>query len=154
MKPVKGYRYVKWLPGVSYNAVATQNGSEWPCSMCPIPPGSGFWGWGHPMYIFLIFPGHLEFWTPLQIPSWGPPLGCTLLQIYKHDVLSYSSHIVIRRHEPEGNKTPSSWNWQLYHKWNYLHPNFFSWIKLTKLRIICLCLPEFYHIKLVIMFQS
>ena len=29
------------------------------------------------LYIFfLIFPGHLEFWIPLQIPSWGPPLGC------------------------------------------------------------------------------
>ena len=44
------------------------------------PPGSGLWGWIHPIYIFLIFPGHLELWTPLQIPSWGPPLGCTLLQ--------------------------------------------------------------------------
>ena len=32
------------------------------------------------LYIFLTFPGHFEFWTPLQIPSWGPPLGCTLLQ--------------------------------------------------------------------------
>ena len=27
-----------------------------------------------------MFPGHPESWTPLQIPSWGPPLGCTLLQ--------------------------------------------------------------------------
>ena len=26
-----------------------------------------------------MFPGHPESWTPLQIPSWGPPLGCTLL---------------------------------------------------------------------------
>ena len=34
------------------------------------------------LYIFLIFPGHLEFWTPLQIPIWGPPLGCTLLHFY------------------------------------------------------------------------
>ena len=68
------------VPGVSCKALATQNSPEWPCSMCPIPPGSGLWGWGHPTYIFLIFPGHLEFWTPLQIPSWGPPLGCTLLQ--------------------------------------------------------------------------
>ena len=26
------------------------------------------------LYIFfLIFPGHPEFWTPLQIPIWGPP---------------------------------------------------------------------------------
>ena len=68
------------MPGVSCKALATQNSSEWPCSMCPIPPGSGLWEWGHPIYFFLIFPGHLEFWTPLQIPSWGPPLGSTLLQ--------------------------------------------------------------------------
>ena len=68
------------VPGVSCKALATQKSSEWPCSMCPIPPGSGLWGWGHPTYIVLIFPGCLEFWTPLQIPSWGPPLGCTLLQ--------------------------------------------------------------------------
>ena len=26
------------MPGVSCKAVATQNSSEWPCSMCPIPP--------------------------------------------------------------------------------------------------------------------
>ena len=31
--------------------------------------------WGHPTYIFLIFPGHLEFWTPLQIPIWKPLLA-------------------------------------------------------------------------------
>ena len=68
------------MPGVSCKAVSTQNSSEWPCSLCPIPPGSGLWGWGHPIYIFLIFPGHLEVWTPLQIPSWGPPVDCTLLQ--------------------------------------------------------------------------
>ena len=67
-------------PEVSCKAVATENSSEWLCSMCPIPPGSSLWGWGHPIYIFLIFPGHLEFWTPLQIPSWGSPLVCTLLQ--------------------------------------------------------------------------
>ena len=71
------------VPGVSCKALATQNSSKWPCSMCPIPPGSGLWGWGHPTYIFLIFPGHPELWTPLQIPSWGPPLGCTLLQSYR-----------------------------------------------------------------------
>ena len=29
-----------------------------------------------------MFPGHPESWTPLQIPSWGPPLGCTLLHPY------------------------------------------------------------------------
>ena len=70
------------MPGVSCKALATQNSSEWPCSMCPIPPGSGLWGWGHPIHIFLIFPGHPESCTPLQIPSWGPPLGCTLLQFH------------------------------------------------------------------------
>ena len=67
------------MPGVSCKALATQNSSEWPCSMCPIPPGSGLWGSGHLTCIFLIFPGHLPFWTPLQIPVWGPLLGCTLL---------------------------------------------------------------------------
>ena len=36
-------------------------------------------------YIFLIFPGHLELWTPLQIPIWGPLLGCTLLQHDQQD---------------------------------------------------------------------
>ena len=45
----------------------------------PIPPDSGLWGWGHPTHIFLIFPEHPESWTPSQIPSWGPRLGCTLL---------------------------------------------------------------------------
>ena len=40
------------------------------------------------IYIFfLIFPGNLEFWTPLQIPSWGPPLGCTLLHLYTHTLI-------------------------------------------------------------------
>ena len=48
--------------------------------MCPIPPGSGLWGVRTSYIHFSNFPGHLEFWTPLQIPSWGPPLGCTLLQ--------------------------------------------------------------------------
>ena len=80
------------MPGVSCKAVATQNSSEWPCSMCPIPPGSGLWGWGHPICNFLIFPGHLEFWTPLQIPSWGPPLGCTLLQGFKESTYETAIH--------------------------------------------------------------
>ena len=70
------------VPGVSCKALATQNSSEWPCSMCPISLGSGLWGWRHPTYIFLIFPGHPESWTPSQIPSWGPPLGCTLLHYH------------------------------------------------------------------------
>ena len=37
------------------------------------PPSSDLWGWGHRVYIFLIFPGYLEFCTPLLIPIWGPP---------------------------------------------------------------------------------
>ena len=35
------------------------------------------------IYIFLVFPGHLKFWTPLQTPIRGPPLACTLFQ-YGH----------------------------------------------------------------------
>ena len=27
------------------------------------------------LFIFLIFLGHPEFWTPLQIPIWGPTLA-------------------------------------------------------------------------------
>ena len=67
------------MPEVTFKTVAIQNSSPWPCSMCPFPQ-LRLWGWGHPIYIFLIFPGCLEFWTPLQIPIWGSPLGCTLLQ--------------------------------------------------------------------------
>lgn len=44
----------------------------------------------------------------------------------KYNVLSFSSHFVIRRHEHEGNKKPTCLYWQLYHVWNYLHSNFFS----------------------------
>ena len=35
------------------------------------------------IYKFLIFPGHPEFWTPLQIPISAPPLDCTLIQWHK-----------------------------------------------------------------------
>ena len=72
------------MPGVSCTAVATQNSSEWPCSMCPFPQLRlvGVRTSYIYIYTFLIFPGHLEFWTPLQIPIWGPPLGCTLLQYH------------------------------------------------------------------------
>ena len=65
-------------PDISCTAVAVQNSSEWPCSMCPIPQ-LRLVGVRTSYVFFLIFPGHLEFWTPLQIPIWGPPLGCTLL---------------------------------------------------------------------------
>ena len=72
------------MPGDSWKALATQNTSEWPCSTCPIPLGSGLWGEDILYIFFLTFPGHLEFWTPLQIPSWGPPLGCNLFQWGKY----------------------------------------------------------------------
>ena len=83
MKPVKGYRYVKWpcqrLAAQLLLFKTTLNGP----APCVLSTSSGLWGWGHPIYIFLIFPGHLEFWTPLQIPIWGPPLGCTLLHFHE-----------------------------------------------------------------------
>ena len=67
------------MPGVSCTAVAMQNSSEWPCSRCPLPQ-------------------HIEFWTPLQIPIWGPLLaapcytltkriGCWLTQVNTHQEL-------------------------------------------------------------------
>ena len=69
------------MPGVSCKAVATQNSSEWACSMCPFPHLRLVGVRTSYIYIFfLIFPGNLEFWTPLQIPTWLPPLGCTLFQ--------------------------------------------------------------------------
>ena len=81
MKPVKGYRYVKW----PRQKLATQLLLYKTALNGPVPcvpsPSSGLWGWGHPIYFFsLIFPEHPEFWTPLQIPLWAPPLGCTRLQ--------------------------------------------------------------------------
>ena len=71
MKLVKSYRYVKW-PCLRLFAklllYKTALNGPAPC----IPsPNSDLWGWGHP--IFLIFPGHPEFWTPLQIPIWRTP---------------------------------------------------------------------------------
>ena len=43
------------------------------------PPGQACGG-EDILYIFLIFPGHLEFLIPLQIPIWSAAPGCTLLQ--------------------------------------------------------------------------
>ena len=57
-----------------------------PCVPCP---SSGLWGWGHPIHIFLVFPGNLEFWTPLQIPIWGPLFGCTLLQSHHFSICDW-----------------------------------------------------------------
>ena len=64
-------------PEVSCKAVAMQNSSQWPCSLCPIPQLRVVWVRTSYIYIyiyiFLIFPEHPEFWTPLQIPIWAPP---------------------------------------------------------------------------------
>ena len=79
MKPVKDYRYVKWpCQRLAAQLLLCKTALNGPAPCVP-SPSSGLWGWRHPIYIFLIFPGHLEFWTPLQIPIWGPPLGCTLV---------------------------------------------------------------------------
>ena len=65
------------MPEVSCKAVAVQNSSEWPCFVCTIPQ---LWLVGvsedilH-IYFFLIFPGHPELWTSLQIPTLGHPLA-------------------------------------------------------------------------------
>ena len=73
------------VPGVSCTAGAIQNSSEWPCSMCPFHQLRLVGVRASYIYFFLIFPGYLEFWTPLQIPIWGPPLGCTLLTLIVQD---------------------------------------------------------------------
>ena len=62
------------MPEVSCTAIAIQNSSEWLCSMCPFPQ-LRLVGVRTSYIYFLIFPGHLEFWTPLQIPIWGPHLA-------------------------------------------------------------------------------
>ena len=79
------------MPEVSCTAVAVQNSSEWPCSMCPFPQLRLVGVRTSYMYFSLIFPEHPEFWTPLQIPIWPLPpwlypvtLGasCQLYYIY------------------------------------------------------------------------
>ena len=53
--------------------VDMQNNSMALFHMFPLPV-TDLWGCSHPM--FLIFPGHPEFWTPLQIPLCrGGPLA-------------------------------------------------------------------------------
>ena len=61
------------MPEVSCKAVAVQNSSEWPRSMCPILQVGLVGVRTSYIYSSLIFPKHPEFWTPLQIPIWGPP---------------------------------------------------------------------------------
>ena len=63
------------MPEVHCTAVAIQNSSEWPCSMCPFPQLRLVGVRTSYIYFSLTFPEHPEFWTPLQIPIWGPPLA-------------------------------------------------------------------------------
>ena len=63
------------MPEVSCTAVAMQNSSEWPCSMCPIPQLRLVGVRTSDTYFSLIFPEHPEFWTPLQIPICPTPLA-------------------------------------------------------------------------------
>ena len=62
------------IPEVIFKAVAMQNNSQWPCSMCPIPLSRLV---SMRTSVFLIFPGHPEFWTLLQIPLWGDLLAAS-----------------------------------------------------------------------------
>ena len=59
--------------------VTVQNSSDWPCSMCPFPQ-LRLMGVRTSYIYFSNISWTLAFWTPLQIPIWGPPLGCTLTQ--------------------------------------------------------------------------
>ena len=65
------------MPEVSCTAVAIQNSSPWPCSMCPFPQ-LRLVGVRTSYFFSLIFPEHREFWTPLQIlfatPLWLHPV--------------------------------------------------------------------------------
>ena len=61
------------VPGVSCTAVAIQNSSEWPLFPVSLPPAQACGGEDILYIYFLIFPGHLEFWIPLQI-LFGAPL--------------------------------------------------------------------------------
>ena len=82
MKPVKGYGYVKWpcqrLAALLLLYKTALNGP----APCVLFPKLRLVGMRTPYIFFSNFPGHLEFWTPLEIPIWGRPLGCTLLQIH------------------------------------------------------------------------
>ena len=64
---------------------------------------------------FLIFSGHLEFWTPLQVLSWGPPLGCTLLQSLLSDLQPLYNHIKDNGRRSRLLVTASGWKWTSYY---------------------------------------
>ena len=88
MKAVKSYRYVTWpclrLVAKLLLCKTALNGPA------PCVPSSDLWRWGHP--IFLIFLGHPEFWTLLQIPLWGPPwLHPVTIMPFVNFIISLSS---------------------------------------------------------------
>ena len=85
------------MPEVSCNTVAMQNNSQWPCSMCPIPQFRLVGVRTYPI-LFLVFPGHPEVRTPLQIPIWGVPwlhpvTICSYLSLDSEFFLSQNSSI-------------------------------------------------------------
>ena len=88
------------MPEVHCTAVAIQNSSEWPCSMCPFPQLRLVGVKTSYIYFSLIFPEHPEFWTPLQIPICHPSFGCTLLHMFSQSrtqLVLGSSLLAIRK---------------------------------------------------------
>ena len=97
MKPVKGYRYVKWpCQRLVAKLLLCKTALNSPAPFVP-SPSSDLWGWGHPIFFFLVFPGHPEFWTPLQIPVWAPTPCLHPVSIWAEDNLGRifvnSSHL-------------------------------------------------------------
>ena len=64
------------MPEVSCKAVAMQNSSQWPCSMCRIPPVQTCEGEDILYIYFLDTLSSGPYYKSLFAP---PPLGCTLL---------------------------------------------------------------------------
>ena len=84
---------------VSYKTVAMQNNSQWPCSMCPSPQFRLVVV--RTFYIFLIFPEHHEFWTPLQISIWGSPwLHSVTILLQLSQFFLLSTHLPITSCSP------------------------------------------------------
>ena len=63
------------LPEEGCKAVAVQNSSQWPCSMCPILQLRLVGVRMSSKYIYFNISWTTEFWTPLQIPICPPTLA-------------------------------------------------------------------------------